>query len=253
MALLARSDRPVLCVHDEPGYKETFSRVVQAFFESFAPSAPRSIRPIYSEVHSIRLGQLPIGFGKAELTKDEAGKPHWTTVSMMMLPVSPSQVRLEDSYVTQILDKSYGLQSGRWVKATNGEIGLNVELKGGKGGLYRYEGTIQGKPVQGEFRTQSKRTLSSALGTARLLKKHADKAGTFTVSLQEYMPGMDPTAPQETTYSRAADAPPKMVKVQTGAMQGTTTVDRNGMFEEARLSIGSADILYRRELVKGQF
>jgi hypothetical protein len=63
MAISARADHPLLCFHDEIGYRDSFRRVAQGFFESFEP-AQRAAEPKYLDVMIRYAEDVPIGFKK---------------------------------------------------------------------------------------------------------------------------------------------------------------------------------------------
>jgi hypothetical protein len=87
-------------------------------------------------------------------------------VSLSMHPAGQAELQLEDDYKIEIIDENKRLASGHWVEAADGELTLNIQLERVKGNLYRYKGQVQGKPIEGSFRTKSPQGLSSNVAIA---------------------------------------------------------------------------------------
>jgi hypothetical protein len=145
MAISARADHPLLCFHDEIGYRESFRRVAQGFFESFEP-AQRAAAPKYLDVMIRYAEDVPIGFKKSVLTEVEgrAGYERWTTTATLMRPVEQNELHLKEDREVYILDETRHVASGYFTTVADGELVLDLALRRVEGNLYRYAGEIYG-------------------------------------------------------------------------------------------------------------
>jgi hypothetical protein len=251
LAVNPRPERPLFCFHDEVGYKASFQRVVGAFFDSFKTTTAAQEQPLYLEVQTAHLDQIPIGFSSSRLTKLGEGR-RWTTASLTMMPVGQAELKLDDDYSIRDLDANHVLASGRWVEASDGEITLNIQVERVKGNLYRYEGQLQGKQLKGEFKTKSKQGIPGDLATAAVLKKRLANGKAFSFTQEEYSPSLNATAPHEVTYRRDVSDPPRAIKLKAGEMEMVGLVDDQGMVSAIQLSMGPRKIHFKRQIVKGK-
>lgn len=242
---------PVFCFHDEPGYKQTFQRAASSLFDKLTPKAPQP-KPQYVAVHLVDISGVPAGFTKTSLLVDANGQRQLHTVSLAMLPVAANELRLEDDYSVEMLDKNGRIAGGKWVEAEAGEITLNVDLERVKGNAYRYQGTVQGKAVSGEFRSKSPQGLVGQVAVANLLKAKLAAGKPFTLAEQEYSPGLDPTTPLDVSYVREQGDPDRQVRHQAGDLKMTGTVDEAGMTSEFVIALGAQQLTAKRVFVQGK-
>jgi hypothetical protein len=214
LAISAREDYPILCFHDEVGYKESFRRVAQGFFRSFEPSQ-RAAEPNYLDVVIRYADDVPIGFKKSVSTEEKEldGHQRWTTHGMLMAPVisegGDAKLQLKDDHEIAILDTMGHIAFGRWMSVLDGEVMLDLEIARIEGNLYQYAGQLHGVPRSGEFRTTDPQGLSGAPLTARTLATHLARSSGFSLEQEEYVPAADPTAPYRVVYSHHAEGFPR--------------------------------------------
>jgi hypothetical protein len=208
LALLWRRDHPILCIHDEAGFKGTFERATQAFFQSFQPTQP-SPPPRYFEVHIARHVDVPVGFTVLALNNDQKpGHVRWEVSSVLMLSRSATELLVRESSKVQVSDSRQRLISGEFEEKSAGKISTKVAFERVKGPLYRYHGALQEKTVQGEFRTKSPEGLPSDLATAGALKRRLNQSKAGEFRQEEYFPSLNPAAPLEVVYSFDAQIGP---------------------------------------------
>lgn len=243
---------PVFCFHDEPGFKQTFQRAASSLFDKLAPKAAQP-EPQYVSVYAVDLSGTPVGFTKTSLTIDPDGRRRFLTVSLAMLPVAPDELRFQDDYAVEVLDKNGRVAQGKWVEVEAGEITLNVDLERGKGNAYRYEGTVQGKAISGEFRSKTAQGLAGRVAVADQLKTKLAAGKPFSLVEQEYSPGVDPTAPLDVSYAREQGDPERQVRHQAGDVKMTGTVDESGETSEFVMALGARELHGKRVFVQGKF
>jgi hypothetical protein len=253
MAISARADHPLLCFHDEIGYRESFRRVAQSFFESFEP-AQRAAEPKYIDVMIRYAEDVPIGFKKSVLTEAEgrAGYERWTTTATLMRPVEQDELHLKEDREVYILDATRHVEFGRFTTVADGELVLDLALRRVEGNLYRYAGEIYGVHERGEFRTVDPRGLASAPLIATTLDRLLATSAGFSLDQEEYVPTFDPTTPQRVTYFHHADDPPRLVRMQIGDGELQRIVDEHGMPIDDRLEEEGRRFSIRRALRKGK-
>lgn len=253
LAISAREDHPILCFHDEVGYKESFRRVAQEFFRSFEPSQ-RAAEPNYLDVMIRYEDDVPIGFKKSVSTEEKEldGYQRWMTHAMLMAVTGHAKLQLKDDREILILDTTRHVAFGRWTSVLDGELMLDLELERIEGNLYRYAGQLQGVPRTGEFRTMDPQGLSGAPLTARTLATHLAQSNGFSFVQEEYVPAADPTAPYRVIYSHHAEDSPGLVRLTIGDVEVRRVVDEHGMLQEERLQLPGHRFRVRRGLRKGK-
>lgn len=252
LAISAREDHPVLCFHDEVGYKESFRRVAQEFFRSLEASQ-RAEEPKYLDVVIRYADDVPVGFKTSVSTEEKEldGYQRWTTHGMLMAPVGDAKLQLKDDREIWILDTTGHVAFGRWTSVLDGELMLDLELERSEGNLYRYAGQLHGVPRKGEFRTMDPQGLSGAPLTARTLATHLARSNGFSFVQEEYVPAADPTAPYRVIYSHHAEDSPRLVRLKIGDVDVLRVVDEHGMLQEERLQLPGYRFRVRRGLRKG--
>jgi hypothetical protein len=253
LAISAREDHPILCFHEEVGYKESFRRVVQEFFRSFEPSQ-RAAEPNYLDVMIRYLDDVPIGFKKSVSIEEKEldGYQRWITHAMLMAPVGDAKLQLKDDLEIAILDTTGHVAFGRWTTVLDGKLMLDLELERVEGNLYRYAGQLRGEPRNGEFRTMDPQGLSGAPLTARTLATHLARSSGFSLEREEYVPAMDPAAPYRVIYYHHAEDSPGLVRLQIGDVEILRVVDEHGMLQEERLRLPGYRFRVHRELRQGK-
>jgi len=252
LALHAVPTRPVLCMHDEPGYRKTFETVVSDFGGSLklkkAPPASS-----FLEVQTAHVGDRPVGFSKSTL-RGSGNEREFSSSSMLMLSASETDLAFRDSLAIETIDPQDRLLRGVWVDAAGGELAMSIKLEQvkGKPGTYRYDGKLQGKPVSGELTTKDKKALPSSVATLKRLSRDGKKAGVFNLVAEHYVPDMDPTKLLETKYTRTSGDPAQSFRYEAAALKFTGKLDAQGMIESAELPLGPATLSFRRELVRGK-
>jgi len=245
MAIQAREQESLLCLHDEVGYKQTFKDISTAFFSSFkVRSAPPSANT-YTEVSKARLGETDVGFGWTRVSPGpNPGEREYNYSNTMFIPTSPKDVIFQDSYEVYLYDRKNVLQTGTWVEGTAGEITLKITVKRWADGKYAYEGEVSGKPIKGFL--AAPRGLLTSLETAARLKKKLKGDAAFELVLPEYHPSIDPTALIDVTYRHQKGDPARQVTVKMSDRTMTADVDDDGMEKTAWFQVGKHRLTVER-------
>jgi hypothetical protein len=250
LAIHARSDRTLLCVHDELGYRETFQRVSSAFFETFKEAKPPKDNATYTDISIVKLDDLPVGFGVTQLVPGpKPGERERHDSSSSFLPTSPKDVIFEDTFNITRYDKKGQIISDTFVEATQGEVNMQLTLTRSEDGKYTYDGKISGKAVQGALATP--KGLTTSFQTAATLRKKLKAGSAFQDTIDEYHPSVDPTAVVAVTYAHAKGAPARQVTMKMGERVVTSEMDDDGMARIGTFDLGKRKLTIERLRVDG--
>ena len=250
LAIHARNDRTLLCVHDELGYRETFQRVSSAFFETFKEAKPPEDNATYTDISIVKLDDMPVGFGVTQLVPGpKPGERERHDSSSSFLPTSPKDVIFEDTFNITHYNKKGQIISDTFIEATQGEVNMQLTLTRGEDGQYSYDGKISGKAVQGALATP--KGLTTSFQTAATLRKKLKAGGAFQDTVDEYHPSVDPTAVVAVTYAHAKGAPARQVTMKMGERVVTSEVDDDGMARIGTFELGKRKLTIERLRVDG--
>ena len=250
LAMHARPQRSMLCVHDEPGYKQTFEKVVTELAESLKLKQA-ALPPSYMDIDTAYIGQVPVGFMSSTL-KTVDSQRQFSAHGLTMLSSSPTDLLFHDDISVETIDGNDQLLRGVWVKAEGGELAHTVKLEQVKAGTYRYEGQLQGKAVSGEIKTKDGKPLASQLSVLKRLAREGKKTGAFSVPTEHYSPDTDPTRLIEMKYFRSPNDPPRSFRFEAGNLKFSGMLDANGYVESVQAPLGAATLTFRRELQRGK-
>lgn len=249
LAVYPNAAAPLACLHDEPGYVETFHRLVTklaaGLAKARAPAETLSYRAVY--VTSIR--GSPVGFERSSYLKAKDGSRVATTMSAMIVPRSPTEWMLHDSvYVSQIAKDGYLTQKTARMTA-NGEEQLDITVKRDKGG-YSYSGRVSQKELSGKFKTKDKKGLASDVVVTREVKGQLMPGKKAHLQFEQYMPDADPTAPLLVTVKKDAAAP-DAITLETAKLKLYGRVDAWGDLVTVEVPMGPVTLLQERKFVEG--
>jgi hypothetical protein len=251
LSVHAPAEHPIICVHDEFGYEKTFLEGTKAFCESIE-YADKVVAPSYAELQVARINGAPVGFSKTTIAV-EGAKRRYTDTTTLLLPGLPSELQAEDNYSVEVVDQDLRLENGVWVTASGGHVDLNVQLKRAKGGSYHYTGEVQGKKIEGDFKTKDGKGLPSSMSIARELSTRGKGAAPFSFETATYHPSLDPTIPMVTKYFRERGDADSSVRQQMGKTTITGILDELGVMKKGEMPIGGASLTLERTFVRGKF
>lgn len=251
LALHSAAGHPVFCSHDELGYEKTFLEGVKTFCGSIRHSGKMPPKPTFIEVQIAKLGGVPVGFSKSTVEGTGEDRKYSDTTTMLM-PISGSELRVEDGYSVQRVGPDDLLSGGVWVSASAGHVDLNLQLERTKGGSYHYSGEVQGKKIQGDFVTKDKKGLPSGLVIARQLAAKAKGKGAYSIEVAGYHPEIDPTKPVPQQYSRNKDDAPSVIRGKLGNITLTGTLDEDGLTKNAEIPVGALSMALERAFIRGK-
>jgi hypothetical protein len=229
LGVTPRFTTPLLCFLDEPGYAETFAKAVTSIAESVQVQGDSSL-PMFSEVWAIELENVPVGYELLRIHDGGDGTLTSISLSSSFIPTGPGEVATSDEVEVLQSDAS-GILKGTFLEIEGTEVSheLNLTRKGKTG--YLVSGTVQGKGVKSEFKAP---ILADKVAFYRYLQKNKGKSGQITV--QEFTPALDPTAPSKVTYS--LDAANRKVSHKAGELTATSNLGASGLPEGMSVAVG---------------
>lgn len=250
--LVPTGSSPVLCLHDEPGYRKSFQRVAarlaSLLLKSTPPSGPL---PSYRTVSVTTAGPMPVGFDSFELVPRADGTRVIVSLSTMVVPRSPTEWMAADTATTSELDAQGYVSSRRVLMAANGEAQLDLTATRGAKGRYDFKGTAQGKPLAGAFTLKQPKGLWSDVLITKAVRDELLTSKKAALSVEEYVPDLNPLGPTVFTARRSKEGP-RRVDLEAATLKVRMTVDDQGDTASSDMEVGPLTLHSERKLVEGK-
>lgn len=241
LMLMPRSEFPVVCIHDAPGYAESFVRATFEFAKSFEFQS-QVPTPTRGELWWSALEGVPVGFSQKKTYELEGGGFRRVLISSAFIPTAPGEIAFHDRASIVNQDASGAVTTAKYLAFENGESAHAIDVEKSKK-KYDYVGTVQGKEVRGTF--QPKAALRDEYAVERKLKEVARKSKKATFDQWEYAPDIDPAAPSKVSYEVSPDGDVLVVVAKMGDRAVTMKADQRGVVRQVVLPIGGRTIEVR--------
>jgi hypothetical protein len=246
----SRLDHSSLCFHDEVGYRASFARVARSFFESQDRGAAAR-ESSFVEIQLAHVNDVPAGFDKVEIFRDQAGNRKIVTLSLLLLLRSPTDLIALDSATIITVDASGMVLDGRYVRVENARSTLDLKLRRAAGKKYEFAGTAQGKPISGSFPVKDGRGLPSSLHDEKRIADGFRAGRAFSFKSESYDPDSDPTKPKLVEYRHDQKDPTGLVRVKLDESEMSGIADELGRMQEGKLQLGALTIQMKRAFLRG--
>jgi hypothetical protein len=241
---------PMLCVHDEVGYNESFRRMTKGLAASLK-IAGKELNPTKSlQVYVDKIGGRPAGFTSHVVLSDKTGKLTSLSRSSTFIPRSESELAIEDEVGAEVWDAEGRLLEAVYADSEAGELNVDIALKKVGPQEYAYKGKHSGKELSGKFKTKSKRGLSTDKMTTNLVATELLTGKSKELKVEQYHAGLNPVSPVEVSY-KTESKEKRVIKVMLGKMEALATADDKGMMEKVEIPIGGIQLSQERVLVRG--
>jgi hypothetical protein len=254
LAAIDSPTAPMLCLHDELGYADTFKRVTTELAASIQSAHPRPVLK-YVALWVARIGDAPVGFGREVAGVDDERRPVFESCAAFLLPkpALATELVIRDIVESDTEDGHGGVLEIRFASGDATEGGAkSVVAKRVGTQEYTYEGTGEGgKKVSGKFKTKGPRGLRSAAERAAIRRDLVSgKPVSGQTYVERYSPDKTVTEPVESLY-RLLGKPERKVEESTdGEITWTGTIDEKGLLANGELS-GKPPLTLERILVRG--
>lgn len=221
----------LLCMHDEPGYRQSFVRHVEGLVASIERAEPvRS--PQYSALWRFAVGEAQTGYRWERLFMESDGGVSSYTFDVMMAQLASGELRIRDYMAAEVHDRS-GVTRGNYLSYRGTTKAYEIELQRGRSGAYGYTGDVEGKAVDGRFTPEG--PLASNYEVLLRLQGARLGSGPTRFRLDEYRPRRDPTRTQSVEY--VLDAATSSLARREGSNTDTWSID-DGLPSGSRVTDG---------------
>jgi hypothetical protein len=242
---------PMLCLHDELGYNETFKRMTKSLAASLKIADMQVNPPKFIEVFIEKVGGQPTGFSSHVALPDKSGKLTFRSRSTSFIPRSESDLVIRDKASTEVWDPDGKLVEAAYADSESGELSFSMSLKKVGPVEYSYKGKHEAKQISGKFKTKNKRGLATNKIVAGLLASELLSGKSNELKLEEYHAGVNPEAPVEVSY-KTESKEKRLIKMKLGEMEALATSDDKGGLERVEIPVGNnVNVVEERVLVRG--
>jgi hypothetical protein len=249
LGVYVHPSRSLLCTHDEPGYADTFARIVKGLAGSLGGGAPDPrAKAIFAELSVVRIGPLAVGYAEHVVLRRAGGGLVSEQFGAQLLPRGAADLVAVDSSQEEALDARDLLERGTYVHVTNGDLDLKMTVARGQDArTYVYEGEKDGKALQGSFETKA--GVSTDLWFARRFARTAPPV-KGELRHEGYSAEANPVAAVPVVYRRDPGAP-RRATMELGPITLTGDLDAHGLFETAEVPVGPAKLVVKRLWSRG--
>jgi dienelactone hydrolase len=195
LAISPGADYSFVCIHDEPGYRGAFARVVESLVSSFVTSTPRPI-PQYSAIWQMSVGEATTGYSWERIFADADGSISSFTFDVLIAQLASGELRIRDDLAVELHDRR-GVLRGNFLSYRGTTKELELEVRRDDKDAYAVRGNVEGKPLEARLETKS----PLASGYELLLKLQKPSTSERTWRWNEYRPRLDALHAQSAEYS----------------------------------------------------
>jgi len=232
---MPRSEHPVVCTHDAPGYAKSFQRVSTEFAKSFQFKS-EELTPSRGEFWTMTFDGMPVGFSRDTTYTLDDGKVRRLTLGARFLPTAPGEMSFEDEAEIVTSDTEGALVSGKYLLIQNGQLKHDIDVARTKTG-YDYSGTVDNKKVTGSF--GSKQAIKAPHATERKFKALARGGKQAKFEQWEYEPSVDAAAASKVSYDVTSVDDGMTIVSTLGGRSITLKANAHGVVREALFAVGT--------------
>jgi acetyl esterase/lipase len=187
-----------ICLHDEPGYRETFARSVEGLISSFEIAPPDRL-PQYSAIWQYQVGEAKTGYSWQRVFADPDGSISSYIFDVQLAQLASGEVRIRDYMAAELHDR-VGIRRANYLSYRGTTQAHQIELQRDDKGQYTYRGSADGKPVEGRF-TPKAPLASEYEVLVRLSRARLGATKIEAFRQDEYRPRLDPNRIRSVEYS----------------------------------------------------
>lgn len=234
LMVVPRSEHPLMCWHDAPGYPKSFARVASEFAKSFKFKSQRP-EPARGELWIATLEGMPVGFSRDMTYVLKGDKVSRVSLGARFLPTGPGEMSFEDEAEVITADTDGSIATGKYINEENGEATLTIDVERTKSG-YNYVGTIQGKSVSGSFK--SKQPLKAHYAVEKKLRA-LGSAKKAKFDELEYDPSLDVKAGSKVSYDVTPQGDGLVIASSIGHRGMTMKANGRGVVKQLEFAAGA--------------
>ena len=241
------------CIHDEPGYSETFRQMVGSLAGSLHISDSERGSWKYQEILVWQLRDLNVGFTVNRVGRDSDGDIKSIVETAIIIPRKSDETMTHDGYDVTYEKENGELINGRYLEAENGDITLSINLEKTERGSYRVSGQFQGKAIDSQLNSATD-LVGPYYQYIELIKAANPAQGEpRALSTNTYIPSANPlqtiTIEAQPTGQRVGDLPEYAMRFS--GMKATSVIDAIGQ-KAVRVQMGPLELKLSRVYTDGR-
>jgi hypothetical protein len=241
------------CLHDEPGYRETFRQVVGSLADSMRMSNATPENWIFQEILVWQLQDLKVGFTMNSVAKGENGQIMSVIETAVIVPRTADETMSQDAYDVVYEKASGEMIGGSYAESTSGELTMSIELEQVPESGYRVSGQFQGKEVDSRLDTKTTPVGPYYQLIELVRAANPDDGKPRPLSMDTYVPSANPLqmVPVEAKPTgQRVDGLPEYTLLFSG-MEAKSVIDDKGQ-QSVTLQMGPMEMQLKRVYFNGQ-
>jgi hypothetical protein len=248
-----KNETYVYCGFGELGYSRAFNTVAHEFVKSLETKDDKPA-PDYLDVVTVSLSDRKWGVGTIHIATDSAGDRRMTESTSMLIPVTATTLRTQDSVRVEFSSADGTLINAVAVKSQDGEFESNVKLDPVKDGGWLVTGTYKGKKIKEKIPKDSEPTSYLAqLASARELvnlESPANQSRSF-LAWEASNPGV--LTPTTISALEAVGTDQWSVRESRGGVMIDEVINKSdGTMAKANMKLGSQTMTIERVWSQGK-
>lgn len=240
------------CLHDEPGYSETFRQMAGSLAGSMriGNAAPESWK--FQEILVWQLRDLNVGYTLNRVGKAADGEIKSIAETALIIPRKSDETMTHDGYDVTYEKENGELVTGRYAEAENGNITLSIRLDKTARSSYRVSGQFQGKEIDSQLNSATDLVGPYYQYTELIKAANPDDGKPRALSAATYIPSANPlqtiAIEAQPTGQRIGDLP-EYAMLFSG-MKAISVIDDNGQ-KEITVQMGPLELQLSRVYTDG--
>ena len=233
----AKNDLAYLCAHNNIGYRDTLTRIFEAFVVN-ARVPGQADAPFYEEIATVDMrgmDGMSGGVIYASYTLDDEGYVRAYIADASLTPVDASTVSTGDSFTVTFTTPDGTMVNAVDVTVENGELVSNMSLERNAEGNWISSGTLQGKDISVELPGDIEPI--SELQQVTMARELFESDAT-SIDAKLWVPAIDPTQFLDTKMTRDDADVARQAILTLGPLSYTGRFDEDGNMYDATLAIG---------------
>lgn len=221
-----------LCVHNEIGYRDTFTKVFTSFVEVFTKS--EADPEFFEVVYKISLNGIHVGFVEERYTFDAEGDVSIANNSAMLMPVDANNFARIDSVSDSFSTSDGSIINANEYTVQNGVLASNFSLSYADE-AWQVVGEMQGKEVTKTLEHDG--WFLSGYGSYLVLenlRKSEASSGEYTM----WSSSVDPSSALPVKLRQLSDNPNANFEVDMGPLVMQFLADEKGIFQRGTINQG---------------
>jgi len=241
------------CLHDEPGYRETFRQMVGGLAGTLHITGALPDNWKYQEILVWRMHDMNVGFTVNSIGKAEDGEIKSIIETAVVIPRTAAETMTHDGYDV-IYEKENGeLVTGSYAEATSGELTLSIALEQTPEGGYRVSGKYQGKEIDSRLNPAVDPVGPHYQLIELVRAANPDDGKPRPLSIDAYVPSASPLqtlAVEAKPTGQRIGGLPEYALLFAG-MEATSVVDAHGQ-QAVTLQMGPLELQLNRVYYNGR-